>query len=204
MKMINKIDSKIKNERGFTLVELLASIAVAGVIGGIITSILFSSLRGTSKTNILTSVRQSGSYALTQMEKMLRSAQQLDRVGKDPADPLSLGYDCQINPTPTPAQYKSITITSDQQSTTFICDVVNNKISSMSATKTYELLDSSAVDLIECYFTCAKESDVAPPIIGVTFTLTEPGRSIGLPIVNEKTVGPIPIPFQTSVVLRNY
>lgn len=178
---------KIYHDKGYTLVELLAVMVVLMTVGTIIAGILISSLRGTSKTNTLTNVRQNGYYALDQMTKMLHDARQLESP-----------YPCIVPPQPTPIPtITAVTIVSfDGGSTTLSCD--GTTISSNSAS----LLDPTSVSLTSCYFTCRQGSASDFPSISINFSLTE-YRPTGAVLFNEKTASASAIPFQTSVSLRN-
>lgn len=168
-------------QTGFTLLELLAAMVVLIAVGTIIGAILFASLRGATKTNTITNVRQNGNYAISQMTKMIRGAKTLDLP-----DP------CVSPPSPTPIPtYPSVTFTSfDGGQTIFSCD--SDTISSNSAS----LLDTSVVSLLSCSFTCSRTSFSDVPTIGINFTLIQSGISA----FNEKKAS---IPFQTTVLLRN-
>ncbi|MBI1982537.1 MAG: prepilin-type N-terminal cleavage/methylation domain-containing protein, partial [Candidatus Levybacteria bacterium] len=80
----------LNSTNGFTLIEMLAVIFVLSTIGVLVAAIITSSLRGTSKTNTITSVRQNGFYAIAQMTKMIQNARRLD-----------VSYSCVPPPTPT-------------------------------------------------------------------------------------------------------
>ncbi|MBI1919210.1 prepilin-type N-terminal cleavage/methylation domain-containing protein, partial [Candidatus Microgenomates bacterium] len=92
-----------KLQSGFTLIEMLAVIFVLSTIGVLVAAIITSSLRGTSKTNTITSVRQNGFFAIAQMTKVIQNARRLD-----------VSYSCVPPPTPTPFQssHQSIVLTS--------------------------------------------------------------------------------------------
>ncbi len=197
---------KIKiNEKGFTLVELLAAIIVLVSVGTIITSIVVSTLRGTNKTNTLTSVRQNGDFAISLMSKMIRDAKSLDEV---PGGTTYTSTSCVVSvpgpltPTPVPTSYTSIKFTSfDGGSTLFTCDVSGNKITSNSAT----LIDATAISLSSCSFSCTRQRYLDSPVIGINFSLTEyrPTPVGGGPGVTHFIENTSSIPFQTSVIMRN-
>src|SRR5471030_3143176 len=118
------------NNKGYTLIELLAVIIVMVTVGGIITSILVSALRGENKTNATTQVRQNGDSAISQMYKSIAYAKSFDGISTD-----NVNFDINCvpgnppapTPTPTPTAYKYIKITSfDGGQTTFACE--NNTI----------------------------------------------------------------------------
>lgn len=210
---IKNLELRIKNNRGYTLVELLAVIVIMVVVGSIVATIIVNSLRGTSKTNVLNSVRQNGNYTILQMSKMIAYAQYFNGVSPDgttystnctglsatPSPSPSPSSTPLPTPTSTPTPYKSIKITSfDGGVTVFSCngsaDTPPNTIASNSAS----LIDTSAVSLVSnsCYFTCTQNSFGLPPTIGINFTLSQASTS-GFAEQNAS------IPFVTSVTMRN-
>lgn len=174
--------------KGFTLIELLAVMVALMAVGTVIGSILFSSLRGTSKTDIVNDVKQNGYFAIAQMTKMLRFAKSLNSLGGTP-------YPC---PQPTPPNpiptVTSLVITSfDGGTTTFDCS--SGTIASNGAS----LLDTSVVETETCSFTCRQDSSSNYPIIDINFSLKQ--KYTGSFV--EKIASSTAIPFQTSVSLRN-
>lgn len=172
----------VRNKAGFTLVEMLAVVAIFIVIGTVALSILLTSFRTSGKTDIVTAVQQNGSYALTQMSKTLRNARGL------------------IAPFPCTGSVvvSSISlVTPDNQQVTYSCLLSNNPptISSNSAS----LLDTSTVVLSSCQFTCSQASKSDLPIVTVSFSLTQKSTSA----LAEKIASTGAVPFQTSIVLRN-
>lgn len=179
-----------KLESGFTLIEMLAVIFVLSTIGVLVGAIITSSLRGTNKTNTITVVRQNGNFAITQMAKMVQNALRLDSP-----------YPCipPPSPTPAPAGYSSITITSfDGSQTEFKCDYPLGGSRITIASNRSNLLDTRSVSLVagSCKFTCSQTSLSDPPIIGISFTLSQKSTTSFF----EQSAS---IPFQTSVVMRN-
>lgn len=62
----------IKN--GFTLVELLVVIAILSVAGTLVVTIFTSSLRGSNKSQIVSSIKQNGQLVLEIMDKTIRNS----------------------------------------------------------------------------------------------------------------------------------
>lgn len=60
--------------QGFTLIELLVVIVIVGVVGGIATIILSTTLQNASKGEMMREVKQNGDFALSVMERMIRNA----------------------------------------------------------------------------------------------------------------------------------
>lgn len=184
MKIIQNLEFRMQNFKsggGFTLIEILAVIFVLSTIGVLVAAIITSSLRGTNKTNTITAVRQNGFFAIAQMTKMIQNAKRLEYP-----------YSCISPPSPTPPPASSyLEINSpDGGETRFECS--GSTISSNSGS----LLDTSAVSVNSCSFTCSQTSLSDPPIIGISFTLIQKRTTSFF----EQNVS---IPFQTSVVMRN-
>ena len=55
------------NNKGYTIVELLAVVIIMMTTGTIILSILIVSLRGGNKGNTINEIRQSGNYIISQL-----------------------------------------------------------------------------------------------------------------------------------------
>ncbi|MDO8658022.1 MAG: type II secretion system protein [Candidatus Levybacteria bacterium] len=199
MKKLSTFNSQLSTPNGFTLIELLVVIGIMVFVGGMIGSILFSSLRGTNKTNTITVVRQNGSFAITQMAKMIRNAREFNGVSTDGS---TFVTDCSkiVAPTPSPA-YVSIT-SFDGGTTTFSC--CSSTITSSSASLSSvcspgnytELIDTNVVKLDSCSFSCTQSGTFDYPNIGINFSLSAQGTN--LPPEKSAT-----IPFQTSIILRN-
>lgn len=178
-----------KLQKGYTLIELLAVMIIMITVGLIIAVILVSSLRGSSKTNTIDTIRQNGNYTILQISKMLEFAQSFGGVSTSGSTYTS---DC-TSPT---TQYSYIKITSfDNGTTTFFCDLSNSKISSISASLNASLINSNEVTLSQCFFTCSRNVTV-PPTIGINFTLSQKNANA---IFEKKET----INFQTSVLMRN-
>ncbi len=205
---------RLQNQKpnGYTLIELLAVMVVLIVVGAVVGQILFSVLRGTNKANTLSDVNQNGNYAISQISKMIRSAQFFDGVTilvGNPAVPT-----LETNCTTSITNASSVEITSfDGGTTTFSCPPSPTPtppyvptISSSSAllTNASSLLDTSSVEIDTsspnaCYFTCSQDSFSGSTRIGIHFALKQFSNAGVIP-AEEKTASVI---FQTSVVLRN-
>lgn len=181
---------KIKfNNKGYTLIELLAVILVMIAVGTVIMSILVAALRGGNKSQTTNEVRESGNYVISQMSKMITFAKNLDGLSTD-----GVSYDtsCVLSgsPAPTPVPYQYIKITSfDGGITTFSCS--GGKISSGSSSMT-----SPNLTVTNCTFICSQPNASIPPTIDISFTLNENKGSF-----TEKQAS---IPFETSITIRNF
>lgn len=175
--------NKRPKNSGFTLLELLTVIVVLIAIGTIIGAILFSSLRGTNKTNTITNVRQNGNYAISLMSKAIRDGARLDSP-----------YPCV-----TPVATSSVSlITATGSKTVFSCDLTSSPHAILQKNGTDEpasILDTNIVFLESCSLTCNQSSSSNPPTIGINFTLTQNGT----PFYEKQAT----ISFQTSITMRN-
>lgn len=185
---------RYKNQQGFTLVELLAVMAVIVIIGSIMGGILISSLRGATKAEEIVNTRQNGDYVLSQMAKTIRFATFASMTTTASTTVSS----CVVpsvgggTPTPTPAPYTAITINMpEDEQITYSCTATN--IASNSAS----LLDESAVTLSNCSFTCNQLNEKDPPTIGISFSLSQKNSNVNF---FEKSASGT---FQTSVTMRN-
>ena len=195
------------SKSGYTLVELLAVMAIIIVVGTIMTGILISSLRGGNKSNALDNVRQNGNDLIAQMSKTIAYAKRFNGVsvnGNSYIINCFQSISASPTPTPTPIKYKFIKITSfDDSVTVFSCngesDIPSNTLASKSdSLEAVSLIDTSTVLLQPglCYFSCIQTNFGQSPTIGIYFTLSQ----ITLSNFAEKQAT---VPFQTSVTMRN-
>lgn len=180
MKRIMKSKKKRFIQEGFTLIELLTAIAVFGIIGTIAVSVIVIALQGSTKSEVLTTVKQNGTYALSQMVRSIRYAKSLDSP----------------NTCVPSVNLTSLTITSgfDLGQTTYSCPTATSTtISSNSAS----LVDTSAVSVKSCSITCIQNTSADPPTVTIKFTLT--GNNASGFVERVATV-----PFESSVTMRNF
>ena len=64
-----------KFKKGFTLIEMLVVVAVFMLLGVLLVNSLFSILRSNTKAELMKEIRQSGSYALDVMSKMITTGE---------------------------------------------------------------------------------------------------------------------------------
>jgi type II secretory pathway pseudopilin PulG len=203
--------SNFKSSRGFTLVEILGSVLVLIAIGSVIAGVIASSLRSTSKTNSIESIRQVGNYALNQISKNIQYAQVFDGLKTNEAGSVYTAS-CPIS-TPTPPALPEVVKTSfnyikvtplNSNSIEYKCIppappstvpifTVNDTVSEK------EIIDTNQFDLKDCSITCTQTYVTDVPIIGIRFT-------VGLKNVNNGFVesNNTPIVFETSITIRNY
>ncbi len=174
-----------KYNTGFTLVELLAVIFVFTAIGSLITSILVATLRGNNKTNAINTVETNGSYALSQMARSIRNA-----------STLLVPFPCNNSDNPTTTSAIQLAFP-DGTTTTYSCQdgLGNSSITSNSAA----LVDTNAVVVSACSFTCTQSTPSDYPIINIKFSLQSNGTST----FTEQKASSSAVEFQTAVVIRN-
>lgn len=175
-----------KDQNGYTIIELLTVVGILVIISGLIAGILYSTLRGSSKTKISTTVAQNGAYALSVISDSVMSAYTITAINGSPIT------DCTASPSGKIISLKK----SDGSTISFSC--ANNTIASGSAS----LIDTSQVkidtsNLSNCYFYCFQQNPYSIPIVGFGFTLTDKNTS---PLLENKSSAT----FNTSVSLRNY
>lgn len=177
-------DSRQTN-RGFTLLELIISVAIIALVSTVISQVFFATTKSNAKAEIQKEVKQNGDYALGVMERMVRSAGAITST-------------CSSGGSTT----TSLTITNpDFGSTTFGCDSTTGiaRIASSSATGTV-YLTSSAVRLgVSCTsstlaFVCTTVAAV-PKNVKINFTLAQSSTS---PDVTEQSS----LSFQSFVTVR--
>lgn len=163
--------------KGFTLIEMLISVAIFMTVSVIVVAVLFSSFRLSKKSDTLVSVKQIGDAALAQIVSGIKYAKTLD-------DPISCV---------TPVIQSSVTITSlrDDGQTIYSCST-----STLIASNGASLVNTAAVSIDACSFTCRQATLNDPPTISIQFTLSS--------IQNNFVGSSASIPFQASVVMRNY
>ena len=184
----------LKNQKGYTLVELLAVIFILVAVGGLITAILVTSLRGSNRATTVNDVRQNGNHMIGQMSKMISYSRTFGGVSTDGVNYVT---DCTVvlppapTPTPEPVLYSYIKITNfDGGETVFFCSP--NAIASNGA----DLIDTTSLSVSACSFYCSQDGISATPVINIKFSLSK--VTGGLFSENQTT-----IPFDSSVTLRN-
>lgn len=190
---------KMPNSNGFTLIELMVVLMILITVGGILLSILISVLRSTVKTNSLNELRQIGTYTISQISKSLRDSKSFDGISADgvayvpncvSASPLA------GTPSPTPSDYKYIKFTAFDNT-----EIIYSCAATTIASNGASLLNTQAVNLTSCSFTCSQNTILDPPTIGINFSLVK-NTPTGT-ILHERTASASAVPFQTSITIRN-
>ena len=171
---------------GFTLIELLITVALIGIVGTITTQIFILGFRSLAKSEAIKEVKQSGDYALSVMESMVRNASNISNISlscNTSTDELSL-----INP--------------DGFTTTFTC-LEGSEIASASGFTTYPLT-STKVIVSGCnaaFRVVCPTPPLYPKYVLFNFTVSQAA------ITGQPTPQPenrASLEYQSTVSLRNY
>ncbi len=206
-KQIGLFSSKAEqvSEKGFTLIELLTSVIVSIVIGSVIVGIIFSTLRGANKTDVIENIDQNGNHVLDQMSKDIRYALPFDGKNtglSNSANPATYDKNCifSLNPTPTPVTpYNFITVESANNIITQYECSGSTPSDSVLSKNGNPLLDLVSVSLQNCSLQCIQNKPTDTPIVRISFALAPLGIATNLP-ENLNS----PITFRTSIVMENY
>lgn len=175
-----EINSKNSNQNGFSLVELIVVVGLTAILAITITAISMSSLLSSSRVRNLVKVKQTGDYALTQMQQLIRNAKTI----------------VECSDTGTTDDYIIITGQDGGVSTIQTELIATNeyKIASVSGgiSRYYnsEEIPANSFDL-----TCTPTS-TNPDLVKVTFTLSNNTQSSR--VYDKSTVD-----FETSIEIRN-
>ena len=63
--------------QGFTLIEIIVVVSILGMVAFFGSNMLFTILKGSLKTKVMSEVKQDGSFAISTMERMIRNAKEL-------------------------------------------------------------------------------------------------------------------------------
>lgn len=179
----------VNEQRGFTLIELLVVLAVVGTAGSVVVAILFTSLRGANKATTISTLRQNGTFAISQIGKTVRNAKRFGGVSID-GTPTSYAATC-TDPTIPYKYVKVSTLTATD--IVYACTATNILANGSS------LLDENAVafEPSSCFFTCQRGEVSDLVSITIQFSLKPKTESV----LVERIASPIP--FKTTVTLRN-
>jgi prepilin-type N-terminal cleavage/methylation domain-containing protein len=155
---------------GFTLIEILITISIVGIIGILLAQVFFTTTKVNTKTELQKDIRQNGQFALDVMSRMIRSA-------------IEVTSTCDT----TGTQSTSIQITNpDGDMTTFEClyaDSVSRIASTSASTGQSSYLTSKNVTLggtscndadMTLLFTCQSGSSQTP-FVTLQFDLMQKG-----------------------------
>jgi prepilin-type N-terminal cleavage/methylation domain-containing protein len=177
-----------KNQHGFTLLEILISITIAGAVGVLIAQVFFTTSRTNNKTELLKDVKQNGEYAIGIMERMIRSSLRIEST-------------CETTGT-TLTTLQMTNPNGDMTTLGCVLDGSTRIASTSASTSTAEYLTSDNVSLggTACTgstlsFICTSYPD-EPPRVTVSFSLSQLGTSA-------EQSDQASIQFQTTATPRN-
>ena len=170
----------MNTQRGFTLLEMLVSVAIIAMVSVVLSQVFISTIRTNAKTEILKEVKQNGDLAIESISRMVQNAKSIS----------------------CPTATSLLIVNPDGGSTTIGCalDATTTRLASTSATTVY--LSSKSVTLggTDCasstlQFTCTATTGL-PSHVAVSFRLAQ----IGTPVDQFERASES---FQTSVTMRN-
>jgi prepilin-type N-terminal cleavage/methylation domain-containing protein len=170
---------KIKLKSGFTLIEILVSLGILGIVAVIGSQMFFAILKGSTKSRVLSEVKQNGNYALSVMSRMVRNARSIPGCSGTSSNSLSI-------------------VSPDKEITEFKC--ADEKIASKSASAPPKHppfdLTGDQVRVVDCgaVFTC--DPTVTPNLVTISFTL--------IPTTGTKIEETVEVEFKTTISLRTY
>lgn len=179
----------LRDSRGYTLVEMVTVGLILVTITGVIAAVLTSTLRGTNKSKVTSSVSQNGNYALSVISNIFISTKGVEAVEGNPV------VDCSANP----SGISMMVTRSDGGTTLLSCDLNSDPptISSNGAT----LIDTSVVQVDSdkgCHFSCIQNNNAySAPLLEVGFSLKQKGRTGFSDSSSTQD-------FTTQVLMRNF
>jgi len=172
---------KRKTEQGFTLVEILVVIGLLGIIVAIGSNMFFTTLRSSSKSKILTTVKQNGDYALATIERLIRDSEKV--ITNSDGSLCVAGMN----------KIKTKRLNGDEIE--FSCEgegTTDSLIASNSAR-----LTSSDVKVDSCSFDCSSQGEFYPQVVMINFTLSQAA-------VTTRPEEQASLNFKATVTTRNF
>ncbi|HVZ11778.1 MAG TPA: prepilin-type N-terminal cleavage/methylation domain-containing protein [Patescibacteria group bacterium] len=179
------ITKKIKKDnRGYTVAELMAVLSILVIISGIVVSIIYSTLRGQSKTRVTTDVSQNGEYASSVISGIIADSRNVEQINGQNFD------DCTGNPssatiTPAPdSKAPSITLKRISGDRTIIaCEQIGGINGYYTITSNSAALINNAlvkVDKNSCVFSCSQtvSDPYSIPLVNFSFSISQYGDNV--------------------------
>lgn len=183
----------VRSSKGYTLVEMLVVVSILVTVGSLVAGVLYTTIRGSNKTQVNNAVAQNGNHAVSVMTNFLVNANALISFERTNGE---VRTNCV---SASRFQGKAITIeAADAGTVEFRCSDTGDTdrvITSNSAS----LIDNSAVQLTPdaCFIYCSQPDLFSPPRIDIEFELEQIGTSEFADQVSSAT-------FKSSATLRNY
>ena len=138
---------KKKNKKGISLIEILVTVTVFTILGVLVTTIVFLTLRSTNKSSSSIKIRDNVNYLLSIIQRQLRSAQSITNC-PNLEDTSHIEY-----------------IDEDGNLGSFRCEISEDLgyIASGSAR-----LNTEDIDITSCSFECIEGATGSPPSVTVT------------------------------------
>ena len=156
----------LKSRRGYTLIELLAVTAILVALSVVVSNIIVTTLRGSTKTKVTTNVAQNGEYAQSVISSIISDSRNIVAVDGSDID------DC-ASPTP-PSSTSSIRFKRIDGGTTEIsCEQING--TDTIASNGAALVNTSSVIVSACSFSCSQVvfDPYSIPIVNISFTIAD-------------------------------
>jgi len=166
-------------QAGFSLIEVLTTVSILGILSVISVNLFISTTRGTAKNTGSRAIKQTGEHILSLLENSIRNASELTANNDQPS------VVCQDN-------MDSLALVSADGETTDIWQVTSGSITLNGDDVTG---DNVTVENDRLNFDCTQDSATGVTYITVNFTLTRGSSVEDSDYVSEE--------FQTSVSLRN-
>lgn len=160
-------------KKGFTLLEILVVLSLFVLVSLLANQVFFSALRGTSKSDATTLVKQNGNYALSVMQRNLYNSRGITGCSSG----------------------RIIYLDADGNPAYFLCVVAEGTATDGYIASGSARLTTDDVAVTSCSMTCSPSLPETPREVSISFELK---KAVG-ERVEEKSV----LPFQTRVVLRN-
>ncbi|MFC1790543.1 PilW family protein [Patescibacteria group bacterium] len=174
---------KKKLTKGFTLLEMLLTLASMGLILVLTTSTFLQVMVRSAKIRVVKAVEDDGRYALRIMEHLIRNARQIRGPCQVDMDSLTI------------VNYDEGVTTLECVNEGLIVPELDSYIASVSAIS--QRLTSPKVKLDSCSFSCVSGGVEEPDQVRITYTLSQ--EDIASRVEEQASVD-----FESLVTLRNY
>lgn len=183
---------KIRNRIGFTLVELLISIAIISLLLPGVVSVLFMTVRSYTRVLLVQEVKRAGDGVLDILGSRVRS--DIWAIYSDPEATIEVCTNRSISTTPSSAP--SPLYFRRQNGTIFYFSVSNGELDFVDNGVT-SALTNSKVAVSAFALSCLRTGSYSPPIIDISFAVSQAGSLTRSEEVTN-------LSYQTKIKLRQY